>query len=124
MKENIRSAIAAHGRWKARLKTAIDTGKIDIPVEVVEADDQCAFGEWLKSLAGTPEAQNSPHYSKCKELHAQFHKVAAKVVRLALAGNVKEAEQMMANGGQNSITSAALTRAMMDWEQHASGPSP
>ena len=34
-KEEIDKAIAAHGMWKTRLKQAIDTGEIDLPVETI-----------------------------------------------------------------------------------------
>jgi hypothetical protein len=33
--EEIDKAISAHGMWKARLKTAIETGKLDTPVETI-----------------------------------------------------------------------------------------
>jgi len=52
--EEIERAIAAHGKWKADLRQAIQTGTIDTPVETIQMVNQCVFGKWLDSSSLTP----------------------------------------------------------------------
>lgn len=115
-KAEIDKAIGAHGQWKNRLRQAIDTGKIDVAVETIQVDNQCVFGKWLYGPTFTAMDKTSTHYKTVKELHATFHKTAAKVVALALAGNKADAEKMMSSGGDYSSISAKLTAAMMEWK--------
>jgi len=115
--QEIEKAIGAHGMWKARLKAAIDTGKSEMPVETIRVDNQCEFGKWLYGATLSAQDKTSPHYSKVKELHAQFHKTAARVAALALSGKKAEAEKMIASGGEYAEASAKLTGAMMEWDK-------
>lgn len=115
MKDEINAAIAAHSQWKVRLKGAIDTGKLDVPIGTIRVDDQCAFGKWLHGDTLPAEVKASPHYAKVRELHARFHQVAAAVAEAALAGRKAEAEASMGITGEYGRASADLTRAMMDW---------
>ena len=49
--DEITKAIGAHGVWKMRLRTAIETGKADANAADVAKDNACAFGQWLYSSA-------------------------------------------------------------------------
>lgn len=115
MKEDIKTAISAHGAWKARLKTAIDSGKIETPIATIRQDNQCIFGKWLYGSTITAEVRSSPNYKTARELHADFHKAAGEVAELATAGKKAEAEKMLALGGKYADASAKLTTAMMAW---------
>src|SRR5574337_1156858 len=115
LKYDINSAIAAHGMWKGRLRTAIDTGKSDIQVDKIRVDNQCDFWKWLYGSTITMDVKNSNHYKKCKEVHANFHEAAGKVAELALARKTAEAEKMMKMGGKYARVSADLTTVMMAW---------
>ena len=101
--------------WKARLKAVIDSGKCEIPLEKIRADNQCDFGAWLHGTTLSPQDKASANYTKVKGMHAEFHKVAASVATLALAGKAAEAQKMMNPGGAYAETSAKLTMAMMEW---------
>lgn len=116
-KEEIDKAIGAHGMWKVRLKQAIETGKSDVSVETIRQDNQCNFGKWLygATLGATDKA--SGHYKSVRELHAEFHKCAARVAELALSGDKAKAEQMLSLSGEFSATSSKLTAAMMEWKK-------
>ncbi len=116
IKNEISSAIAAHGQWKVRLKGAIDTGKIDIQIGTIKVDNACAFGKWFYGPTITTEIKSSNQYKTVKELHAQFHKEAAKVAELAIGGKKEEAEKSIGIHGEYGIISAKLTKAMMDWQ--------
>ena len=115
-KEAIDKAIAAHGMWKTRLKQAIDTREVDIPVEMIRTDCNCIFGKWLNDPTHTATDKASDHYKTVKQLHAEFHKVAAHVAELALAGNRREAEKMISLGGEYASVSSKLTAAMKAWK--------
>jgi methyl-accepting chemotaxis protein len=117
--ECINHAIAAHGMWKTRLRKAIETGKSEWTVDSVQRDDVCEFGQWLHSSA--PGEQMSEQWHKVKDLHAEFHKEAARVLALALAGRQAEAEEAVALGSHFVRTSANLTHTMVDWRDSLRG---
>jgi chemoreceptor zinc-binding protein len=113
----IDKAIAAHGNWKLRLRSAIDTKSIDVPVEKIRTDNQCPFGEWLYGAALTANDKSSPHYRAVRELHAAFHQSAATVVELVMSGKQADAERMVGRGGDFLELSMKLTLALMEWKK-------
>lgn len=112
-KEAISKGIAAHGMWKQRLLDAIAKGESEWTPVVVCQDNQCEFGKWL--YACSAEEQSSEHYAKIKEKHANFHKVAADVLTLALAGKKTEASAAVGDNSEYKIISSSLTKEMMLW---------
>ena len=111
--EAINKGIAAHSAWKARLRTAVSSGKFDVPAATVAKDNQCEFGKWLYGLSGTD--QLTEKFSTVRRLHTQFHEEAARIVTLATSGQSEKAEQAMALGGSYTKASAELTGAMVRW---------
>jgi Chemoreceptor zinc-binding domain len=116
-KGEIDKAIAAHGMWKTRLREAIERGKIDVPVDTIRLDNQCAFGKWLYSSALNSVDKALEHYKTVKDLHAEFHKTAARVVELAFEGKRHEAEKMIGLDGEYAGISSKLTSAMVGWKK-------
>jgi hypothetical protein len=100
------------------LKDAIKTGKSDWKPDVVCQDNQCEFGKWL--YACNSQEQSSPHYGKVKQLHAEFHKTAAKVLALALDGKKGDAEKAISEDSDYKTISANLTREMTSWKSDVS----
>jgi methyl-accepting chemotaxis protein len=117
--EELDKAIGAHGLWKSRLKSAIETGKIDTDIATIRTDNQCAFGKWLYGSTLSPEDKSSNHYITVKELHAEFHKVAARVAEMAISGRKTAAEMMIASGGDYTKISSKLTQAMVEWKSES-----
>jgi hypothetical protein len=115
--QEIDKAIGAHGMWKTRLKMAIDTGKVDAPLDVIRTDNQCAFGKWLYGTTLSAADKTSPDYQAVKTLHAEFHKTAANVAELASSGKKAEAEKLMGFTGAFTLVSGKLTAAMMEWKK-------
>jgi len=112
----IKKAIGAHGVWKARLKTAIETGQSEyFTPETVCLDNQCNLGKWLYGATISSDDKTSPHYEKVRMLHAEFHRVAAKVLALALAGKKAEAQRMTAPDSHFATLSSNLIMAMTEW---------
>lgn len=116
IKDEIDKAIAGHGAWKARLLGAIKQEKLDVPVGTIKMDNQCDFGKWLHGTSTTPAIRDSVSYKKVKELHSEFHKSAARVAELAVAGKKKEAEKLLQIGGEYTLVSSKLTMAMVEWK--------
>ena len=112
--DQINAAIAAHATWKVRLKAAIEKGASEFSPSDIAHDDHCDFGKWLHGAVATV-FKSSPHYTKCVELHRQFHIVAAKVLSLALGGKKDEAVHFIGIQGEFTQASAALTMAMVNW---------
>jgi hypothetical protein len=115
LKEEINKAIGCHGLWKGRLSTAIDTGASEFAPEKICHDNECDFGKWLQSPALTAADKTGPHFETVHKHHADFHRVAADVLRLALAGQKAEAHKLIAPGSRFASVSGELTASMMAW---------
>lgn len=77
---DIGQVILAHVNWRKRFYQFLE-GHEQLDADVVEADDQCEFGQWLRSAG---EAyRDYPEYKIAVERHREFHRVAAQTVRLA-----------------------------------------
>jgi len=110
----INAAIKSHNQWKLKILTAIATGKSEFTVEKVKNDDQCQFGKWLHKQI-TPKDQKSPFYKQAIDLHAKFHKQAAKALELALAGKKEAANQAVSSESEYNNLSFQLTKTLMRW---------
>ena len=117
LKEEITAAVGAHGLWKTRLRTAIQTGKCEVTPQAVSVDNQCKFGQWLYGVSLTPAEKASPGYRECRDLHARFHRSAAGVLELALGGHTAQAEAAMKDGSEFAKVSSTLTDAMLRWQK-------
>lgn len=113
--QEIDKAIAAHGMWKVRLKSAISTGTSEVPVATIRVDNQCPFGKWLYGETLSASDKATPSYKAVKDLHAEFHKVAAKVAELAVSGKKDDAENILSQ--EFAAASVKLTAAMMEWKK-------
>lgn len=113
--DEINKGIGAHGMWKQRIIDAINTGQSEWTPAVVRQDNQCEFGKWLYSCS--PQDKVSPHYEKVKDFHAQFHKVAAGVLEIALAGKKAEAETAIGINSEYKSISGELTKEMIAWKK-------
>ena len=116
MKDQVIKAIGAHGLWKARLKSSVDAGCIEMDAATIEKDNLCEFGKWLYS-DGLKGITTDPNYQKIKSLHADFHKVVAKVLRFIEQGNNAAATEMMSMQGEYTLASQKLVEALMDWSK-------
>lgn len=113
--DEIDKAISAHGMWKHKLRSAIDTRECESTPDKVKMDNNCAFGKWLHERID-PSVKSSPYYSEIVNLHAQFHKEAGTILELALDGDKDQANKLMGLGQKFSKCSAALTRKMTEWK--------
>jgi hypothetical protein len=113
--DEIEKAIGAHGRWKQKLRQAIDTGESEsIPVRV-KMDYNCSFGKWLYHKVDS-SVKTSLYYSKAIDLHAEFHKEAGYILELALDGKKEEAYSRIKLGSNFSRISSRLTSTLNTWK--------
>lgn len=117
--EEIRKAIGTHGLWKSRLLSAIETGKSDFQPDHVCKDHLCEFGKWLYGPSLPATVKQSPDYEACRKLHADFHQVAADVLRYAVTGQKQKAIDAMGHRSRYADVSAQLTSAMSRWKASA-----
>ena len=113
-RQEITEAIQCHTAWKRRLRLAIDSGKSDTTIEEVSRPDLCEFGRWLHGPS-FGEADRDGNWEVIGQLHAQFHRVAAATLQLALSGRKADAEQAMSVSGVYARASLRLSRALTGW---------
>jgi hypothetical protein len=111
----IQKAIAAHAGWKARLRSAIETGKFDLAPAIVRSDNQCEFGKWLHGSDFSAAEKQSQNFRAVVDLHAKFHLEASKVVELATSGHKDQAIAVMGLEGSYAKASTALTKQLVQW---------
>ena len=116
IKEEIDKAIAAHGQWKGKLRTAIETGQCESTPEKVKQDNNCSFGKWLYYRIDETY-KNSAHYKTILDLHAKFHQEAGSILELAMNGDKTTASEKMGLGKPFRHLSAELTENLNDWKK-------
>ena len=117
--EQIDKAIAAHGSWKARLLKVVEEGYSETPVATIKANDQCAFGRWLKN--DFPHAaKQGADYRRIDELHRKFHQCAGSIAELACAGKPDQARAELGSNGCYHRASTELVGALAAWKRQLS----
>ena len=118
----LKAAIGAHGTWKVRLMEAVATGASTFDPAVVSRDDQCPFGRWLH-IESMPGERASGHFGPVEGLHAQFHRMAGRILQQATSTGKAQAERAMEFGGELDQLLARLIREINDWRDEVSGRS-
>jgi Chemoreceptor zinc-binding domain len=113
--KEINDAIGAHGMWKMRLRTAINTGASDIAPRDAGCDDRCQFGAWLHGPQIDQQTKGGMPYQVIKRLHADFHRSAGTVLQDAVSGRKDAAEQALT--GEFAEKSEKLVRALNKWKR-------
>ena len=113
----IDAARSAHEEWRGRLEDAIASGRLDVPLSTIELEDACRFGRWLLGPGIPRRVKRHPSYEAVREAHADFHRAAAEVARLAAAGRSDEARQALSPSGTFEASSAALLDALAAWRR-------
>lgn len=92
---NLAEAVEAHVSWKVRLQKYLD-GKSDEQLDpmVICRDDQCKLGKWIHGPALNHFHTFEP-FHELRADHAQFHYVAANVVKNVQANDRVAAEEIL-----------------------------
>lgn len=107
-------AIAAHARWKQRLREFIREDGAPIDPSVAARADTCDLGHWLESYL--PANGEFDRFQRISSLHSAFHAEAARVARLVEARAFDQAEASLALGSVFTKVSADLTFELMSWK--------
>ncbi len=106
-----RTAIAAHREWRDHFRAAMATREpLDVPQ--ITADDCCNFGRWLFG-EGQRQFGHLPCWQDCVDAHAEFHREAAKVAEVLNAGQLLQADKMLAAGTNYAKSSERLGMAVV-----------
>ncbi len=92
---DFQAAVAAHQKWKTRLRDCIDgTSQETLDPRVVCQDNQCVLGKWINGHGGE-RFGTSPAFARLKATHAEFHICAGEVLVSVYSGNKAEAEEKL-----------------------------
>ena len=122
LETELRAAMAAHGKWKLRLKTAITTRKSDITPEQAACDDRCDFGKWLHGATLSPDLKSGQPYRVTLRLHAEFHRAAGDALEGALSGMRRKRDK--AAMLEFDLKSEKLNHALSKWLGEVKAPTP
>lgn len=113
---NFDDAIAAHIKWKVRLKQFIDGDSTEqLKSGTVCEDNLCDLGKWIYGEGAVFNIR--PHYQDLVTKHANFHRCAAEVVK-----KVEDNDKIGANAllsGQFSMASKETVIAIMELKKEA-----
>ncbi len=111
----VRAAITSHAAWKARLQTAVTTGRVAPGTDLAATarDDVCDFGRWL--LGDAKQSVEPARLTEVRSAHATFHREAAGVLQAVARGDGKDARRRLVDedGYRGAITN--LTDLLVTW---------
>lgn len=109
--------INAHVMWKQRLQKLLDgTSEETLNPAIIGMDNRCTLGQWIY---GDGQAhRESEAFEEVRLMHADFHKLAAEVVNLHLAGKAEEARGLL--NGDYAKLSERLKRRILGLSQQVS----
>lgn len=93
--EAIREALGAHFRWRAQLRTAIETGKSAITAAQARGCEHCALGKWLADPAQRAELGATTQFRAIERLHREVHLAGAEVVARIERGDLHGARGLL-----------------------------
>jgi hypothetical protein len=118
LRDEIELAVRFHSDWKARLRRAIEHETLPdgggFALTAIRADHRCRFGKWLYGPTISAQERSSPGFARVREIHLDFHLVAAEVLMLAATGNPPAA--MAALDGRYHELSGNLVDALRHWQ--------
>jgi hypothetical protein len=94
---DLMKAVEAHINWKLRLQNYMNgTSAENLDPMVICRDDQCELGKWIHGPA-TDHFHGVEAFHDLRADHAQFHYVAANVVKHVQAADRPTAEALICN---------------------------
>ncbi|TVR81022.1 MAG: hypothetical protein EA405_09370 [Rhodospirillales bacterium] len=106
--------LSSHAECVAKVREHV-YGAMRLDPEQVAQDDKCELGCWLRGAAA--RLRHRPEYWRATVAHANFHKCAADIVRMANDGRRIDAERDLASGGRLRMASKALVESVSALKQ-------
>ena len=116
---DLEQAIAAHVHWMTLLRQAVLDAVSGINVDSIAAHNQCEFGKWLHGPGLSADDRLTDDYLEVWRVHAEFHELARRIVELAAAGQMVEANTLLY--GEYITLSGKLVQAMRAWQERLLG---
>ena len=110
-----KEAVQSHLEWTWRLRDFI-RGREILAADIVAQDKQCSLGQWIYGEG--KRYQYLDEYAEVKELHAEFHRRAADIVRIAESGDTTTAAKRLEFGGAFRTLSSQLVGALHRLDQN------
>lgn len=117
---DIEKAIGAHVHWMSWLRQSVlaifgSIGTNDhFDIAKIRSGEGCELGKWLEGAQRiVPDRQNHS-YHKVQRLHTEFHEASARVIELALSGNIMQAYTLLY--GDFLTISGRLVLALRAWQ--------
>jgi hypothetical protein len=112
-------AIDAHIHWKLRLQDYVaGTSHEKLDPLIIGRDDQCELGRWIHG-AGMTHFHDVEAFHELRTDHAQFHALAANVVKEARANHRAGAAALLK--GEYAHTSHKVVTALTDLHKAVAG---
>ncbi len=106
----------AHRDWRIRLSDYVGgTSKEKLDALTVGRDDQCELGKWIQSMRG--QMAGNANFLKLLTAHAEFHRQAAEIVKLADAGKKDEAQRLLSPTGAYFHASNEVIKALQTCQE-------
>lgn len=116
---NIMDAITAHVVWKVRLQNYLNgTSTETLDPMVICRDDQCALGKWIHG-PGMKHFHEHEAFHTLRADHAQFHYIAANVVKKVQENDRAGADALMDN--EYAHTSRKVVHALNELNMQIMG---
>ncbi len=104
--------IASHQAYRSGIERTLRGDGVPLQWAIVQRDDACLLGRWMKRQEATIWSEARPLFAKVQDLHAQFHRGAGALLRLAQHdGDGNAALRELDSGGIDQV-SERLVRAL------------
>lgn len=117
---DIEKAIGAHVHWMSWLRQSVlaileSIGtKNRFDIAKIRSGESCDLGKWLEGAQWMLQDSHNHSYRKVQGLHAEFHEASARVIELALSGNIMQAYTLLY--GDFLAISGRLVLALRAWQ--------
>lgn len=106
----IDDVMAAHVVWKVRLRRFVKGGSNErFDSTTTSKDNLCDLGQWIYGEGA--KCKSSPHYDELMQKHAQFHLLAAEIVK-RMEGDDPVGAAKALNGPFDALSAEIIRLAM------------
>lgn len=113
-------AVRVHTFWKVTLRWLVNGDKV-LDVERFGDHHACELGRWIDDQR--EQLARYPAYETLELEHAEFHRLAGEVARLAVTGEREEAAKHLAPEGDFSLASARTILAILALKEQVESAS-
>jgi hypothetical protein len=113
-KMNFDQAIAAHSKWRAKLRAYLAEPDGSLLAPEIALDNTCELGMWVSGKGA--KYSDLPEFQSMRSQHARFHKVVAEIVRKVDSGQRYAEEAALGAKSEFSSASADVVSAILSFK--------